>query len=263
MAWIKFDIGTSEKPEVWQIAGQLSLDPDSVVGKLLRVWAWFDEHTTDGNAPSVTKALLDSKLRVIGFCDAMVGCGWMLESNGQISLPNFDRHNGHTAKNRALSAKRAAMHKDSKTKVTQNFDFGNAKVTLGALPREEKIREEKIREELNTNTPPNPQGGKRGRKPSFIPSPAFDELGFPPTHQDQAMRDAWDAWLNYRESIGKPVSVHSATPTVNALGRQQPREAIASIYRTIAKQWQGIVVCPSNEISLYCQRDPNEEEILF
>jgi hypothetical protein len=58
--WIKFDTSTSDKPEVWAIAGQLGIDPDAVVGKLLRVWAWFDDQTETGNAPTVTKSLLRS-----------------------------------------------------------------------------------------------------------------------------------------------------------------------------------------------------------
>jgi hypothetical protein len=35
--WIKFDTSTSDKPEVWAIAESLGIDPDAVVGKLLRV----------------------------------------------------------------------------------------------------------------------------------------------------------------------------------------------------------------------------------
>ena len=70
--WIKFDTSTSDKPEVWAIAGSLQIDPDAVVGKLLRVWAWFDDQTENGNAPTVTKALLDRRVSVTGFCDAMI-----------------------------------------------------------------------------------------------------------------------------------------------------------------------------------------------
>ncbi|MEW6647827.1 MAG: DnaT-like ssDNA-binding domain-containing protein [Pseudomonadota bacterium] len=128
--WIKFEIATPNKPEVWEIAGALEIDPDAVVGKLLRVWAWFDEHTENGNAPSVTKTLLDRQVGVAGFCDAMIAAGWMKENNGAITLPNFERHNGKTAKNRALTAKRVAAHKERK---------GNEEVTHDALPREEKI----------------------------------------------------------------------------------------------------------------------------
>jgi hypothetical protein len=144
--WIKLEIATSDKPEVWQIAESLGIDPDAVVGKLIRVWAWFDQQTLDGNAKgnaasvtkSATMALLDRKVGVTGFCAAMVSVGWMLEDGVAVTLPNFDRHNGKTAKTRALTAKRVSEHK-KKGNAT-----ANALVTVDALPREEKRREEKI-----------------------------------------------------------------------------------------------------------------------
>lgn len=260
MAWIKFDIATSEKPEVWQMATQLALDPDAVVGKLLRVWAWFDEHTTDGNAPSVTKALLNSKLSVSGFCECMIAVGWMIESEGQISLPNFDRHNGTTAKNRALTAQRVGSHKERKQRVTQNFEKSNAQSVTTALPREEKIREDKN----NLNTPPNPQGGKRERKKKvdFIPAPPFDEFDMPTSHKCEVLRNAWNEWIAYRGSRGMEVSKISGVKSINALSRMAVNEAVASINRSIARNWENIIPCPRNEVYLYFQ-SPNDDEIRF
>lgn len=136
LEWIKFELHTSNKSEVWEMAGRLGIDPDAVVGKLLRVWGWFSNHTIDGNAPSVTKALLDRDCGVTGFCAAMVEAGWMIEEDGRIRLPNFDRHNSQTAKNRALTAKRVANHK-----VKSNASSVTSRVS-SALPREDKIRKE-------------------------------------------------------------------------------------------------------------------------
>ena len=52
--WIKFELTTMDKPEVCQIADVAGIDPDAVVGKLMRVWGWFDQQTEDGNAPSLS-----------------------------------------------------------------------------------------------------------------------------------------------------------------------------------------------------------------
>lgn len=142
--WIKFDTSTPDKPEVWAIAEHLGIDPDAVVGKLLRVWTWFDDHSEKGNAPTVTKALLDRRVGVTGFVSAMVNAGWMLETDGVLCLPNFDRHNGETAKTRALTAKRVANHKKSNAEGNAK---GNGESVSRALPREEKNRIEKNREE--------------------------------------------------------------------------------------------------------------------
>lgn len=135
--WIKFEIGTPDKPEVWAIAMTLGIDPDAVVGKLMRVWSWFDQHTESGNAPSVTKMLLDRLVGVTGFCDAVVESGWMIEDGDGLSLPNFGRHNGKTAKKRAVTAKRVAAHKERKRSDNAK---GNAGDVTEELPREEKRR---------------------------------------------------------------------------------------------------------------------------
>jgi len=139
--WIKFESATPDKPEVWAIAASLSIDPDAVVGKLLRVWGWFDQQTEDGNAPSVSKMLLDRLVGVTGFCKAVIDADWMNDDGVTLSLPHFDRHNGKTAKNRATTAKRVAAFKN---KPLKSNDDANDKVTQAPLPKEEKRREENI-----------------------------------------------------------------------------------------------------------------------
>lgn len=136
--WLKIERALPDKPEVWAIAAALDIDPDAVVGKLLRVWSWFDEQTESGNAPSVTKMLLDRRVGVTGFCDAMIQTGWMGDDAETITLPNFDRHNGKTAKNRAVTAKRVARHK-AKSNGHGNGK-GNGSSVTDPLPREEKRR---------------------------------------------------------------------------------------------------------------------------
>ena len=127
--WIKFETTTPDKPEVYEMASLLEIDPDAVVGKLMRTWAWFDQHTNDGNAPVTVETLLDRKVGVTGFTEAMAKVGWLLRSGKQIRLANFERHNGQTAKDRALTARRKAKCIAKK---------GNGASVTRALPREEK-----------------------------------------------------------------------------------------------------------------------------
>lgn len=111
--WLKFDANTPEKPEVFAITIALGWDdPDFTVGKLLKIWRWFDKHTIDGNAPHVTFALLDSICGVSGFAKAMADVKWLVDTGLGLSLPNFDKHNGNTAKNRSETAKRVAKHRN-------------------------------------------------------------------------------------------------------------------------------------------------------
>ena len=145
MSWLKFDLSTPEKTEVLAITVALGWDdPDLTVGKLLKVWRWFDQHTVEGNAASVTTALLDRIVGVTGMSDAMISVGWLVRLGDGLQLPNFDRHNGKTTKDRLLTAKRVASYKGN---ALCNGAGNGDSVTLAlaeALPREEKRREEEI-----------------------------------------------------------------------------------------------------------------------
>lgn len=137
MAWLKIETETPDKPEMWAIAEMLSIDVDAVFGKVFRVWRWFDQHTEDGNAHGVSFSLFDRLVGLTGFASGMEKVGWLIKTEEGISLPNFDRHNGQTAKNRANTAVRVAKHKSGNGK-------GNGEVTQGslptALPREDKSK---------------------------------------------------------------------------------------------------------------------------
>jgi hypothetical protein len=138
--WIKMTVNLPDKPEVWQIAGILGIDADSVVGKLLRVWAWFDAHTEDGNAEGVSYPLVDRVAGVTGFAEAMALSGWLIQRGSILYCPNFDRHNGKTAKNRALTNERVAKHRQNTPE--SNAESNGLSVTK-TVTREEKRREEK------------------------------------------------------------------------------------------------------------------------
>lgn len=129
--WMKIELELPDKPEVHAISSQLNLDPDAVVGKLIRVWQWFDKHTTDGNAFGVTYSLPDRITGVTGFGEAMMFVGWLEQNEKVLTMPKFDRHTSQSAKKRALTAKRVQKKR-------------NADVTLDALPREEKRRDKYI-----------------------------------------------------------------------------------------------------------------------
>lgn len=186
--WIKFELATPDKPEVWAIAAALSIDPDAVVGKLMRVWGWFDQQTEKGNAPSVSKMLLDRLVGVNGFCNAVVDAGWMMDDGKTLSLPHFDRHNGKTAKNRATTAKRVASFKN---KLIKSNDEANAQVTTAPLPREENRREENILKDITPTAPP--------ATPKKI---ELDYSSWPDQPSPQVMTD----WLAMRKRLKANVS---------------------------------------------------------
>jgi len=120
--WIKVEIATPDKSEVFAIAEDLDIDPDAAFGKLMRVWMWFDQQTDNGVAPLVSKRVIDRKVALNGFCDAIIKCGWMIVEDENIVLPNFDRHNGESAKKRSDAARRKSKSRALATSVTKKCD---------------------------------------------------------------------------------------------------------------------------------------------
>lgn len=136
--WIKFEKITTDKPEVFEMASILGIDPDSVVGKLLRIWSWFDDHSKDGHASVTLLSRFERDTNVTGFIDAMIKVGWMEKTDTELILSNFDRHHGQTAKTRALSANRKQNERSRHDSVTKMSRSERDK----SVTREEKRREE-------------------------------------------------------------------------------------------------------------------------
>lgn len=205
MAWMKIDLELPDKPEVHAIAGMLNIDPDMVVGKLIRVWQWFDKHTTDGNAFGVTYSLPDRISGVTGFGEAMAFVGWLEQQDKTLVMPKFDRHTSESAKARALTANRVAKHKAESN--AKGNDDGNAHAVSKSVPREEK--------EKNINTPITPKGVQpiginaflegcksSGELPVPEDDPVFayaDKIGIPVEY----LRLAWREFVDRNQESGK------------------------------------------------------------
>ena len=179
--WIKWVKGLEWKSETIAIAAATGLPPIHVAGALMTLWAWADDNCDqDGRDAKASAATIDLRVGIPGFAAAMQAAGWLEEcADGGIAFPRFDRHNGYSAKTRAMaagrqsSARRAktatpvtqeALHPSRKsvTPVTQKCDTRHAPtvtpVTQEALPEEREKREEK---RINTD-PPTPLGGAVG-----------------------------------------------------------------------------------------------------
>lgn len=141
--WMKIELSTPEKPEIYRIGMSLDIDTDSVLGKLVRFWCWFNAHSIDGKEPADAVFFLDKMVGCNGFCDALIEVGW-LETDGEyIQVEKFDRHNGDGAKKRATTNRRVARHRH---KGKQKAD-SNGNETVVALQK--RIPEKRI-EEKNT-----------------------------------------------------------------------------------------------------------------
>ena len=111
--WMKIELDLHDKPEVHYIASLLNLDTDAVVGKLFKVWSWFDRQTIDGNAQNVTLVTLDRLATHAGCGEAMQFAGWIEQKGKTLSMGHFDRHNGKSAKKRALTERRVQRSRNA------------------------------------------------------------------------------------------------------------------------------------------------------
>ncbi|MBM80691.1 MAG: hypothetical protein CMJ78_08870 [Planctomycetaceae bacterium] len=168
--WIKVEVTLHEKTEVIGMSAILGLDQYGIVGRLLRVWSWADQHTTDGDAPHVTPAFVDRLTSFDGFANAMQQVGWLdvvtSESTVSLRIPNFDIHNGESAKKRAQAAKRNAKYRAGKRDGNGKRDAGSV---TNASPRERE-KKKKRRIFLPLYPPqamPSHRSGRKWRKICF------------------------------------------------------------------------------------------------
>lgn len=133
--WIKVETCLPGKAEVIRLSRLLSVKRDEALGILVRFWVWADSNTVDGVVDGVASTDVDAVLSCPGLCRALETVGWLqIDSNGErITIPKFTRHNGESAKKRALTNERQARWRNA------NVD---ARVDAAPSTREEKRRED-------------------------------------------------------------------------------------------------------------------------
>lgn len=144
--WIKMRTVLQTCPKVVRISSALDADRLRTVGGLHAVWSLFDAHSEDGLLAGYTPEVLDQMIGWPGFAKAMEAVGWIIITPEALELPEFDSHNGQSAKRRAQEADRKRRVRTSAKESAPEAD-------------KKRTREEKRREENNKGrfTPPTVQ----------------------------------------------------------------------------------------------------------
>lgn len=152
--WIKWSKGFAKKPEVLKMAGILKISRQDTATRLMEVYEWADENIAlkdfdeEGNAYADLGDLgyqfIDETAGLQGFADAMAIAGWLNTRQNRLVFPNFDRHNGKTAKERALDQKRKQANPVS--------DRKSVRKNSGSNPEKNRTREEKSIEEASASS---------------------------------------------------------------------------------------------------------------
>lgn len=129
--WIKMRTDLFTHPKVVRITSALKADRLRTVGGLMSVWCLFDAHSIDGQLEGYDCATVDEMIGWQGFAEAMKAVGWLEETPEGLALPEFETHNGQSAKRRAQDADRKRADRASASDADE-------KRTRGEKRREEK-----------------------------------------------------------------------------------------------------------------------------
>lgn len=136
--WIKVENSTPNKPEILRMARILGIHRDEAFGKAMRFWLWVDGISVDGRVDGVASTDIDGVVDATGFSAALSDVGWAVFDDSKLvmTVPNFDRHNGQSAKARGLRTKRQAKWR-GKT-VDAHVDAAPSTTASPEKRREEK-----------------------------------------------------------------------------------------------------------------------------
>lgn len=157
--WIKMRASLQTHPKVVRISSAMRCERFLIVGALHAVWCLFDTHSEDGLLVGYDRDSLDGLINFPGFAAALIGVGWLVQSDDGLKIPEFSTHNGQSAKRRATEAER----KRASREVPQSVRNLSANVPLKSGTREEKRREEEKSNALSGK----PDESKRNREAAF------------------------------------------------------------------------------------------------
>lgn len=202
--WIKMRVDLPTHPKVVRIASACEADRLRVIGGLLSVWGLFDAHSVDGKLEGYTPKVMDETIGFPGFSDAMIAVGWLEFDGFSLWMPQFDEHNGQSAKKRAQDADRKRNDRN-----------------LSASEADKK----RTREEKNRKEKDNPQS----------PLPGVEGWTLP----DWVPAEPWQQFEEMRRKKKKPMTDAARKLAVTKLDtlRSAGHDAAAVIGQSVLHAW--------------------------
>lgn len=204
-SWLKMRHDLIDAPEIRRLAKAIGVTKDDVYGKLFRLWSWFDRHSVNGVVAGEELEAVDELIGTDGFASALVSVGWLAAQDDGIVIPNWERHNSETAKERALAAVRQER-------------------TRGKPPDDDLSRSERDAPSRSCHGPTVTREEKRREELPPLPRDGFDQAAW------QRLRRSWNA------GPGKPWKmVNPPPPVVDRLREPDWLEAYEAGIAKLAK----------------------------
>ncbi len=229
--WIPRTKGFSRKAEVLAIAAATKLHRRFVADLLMDFWDWADAETADGTLPGLTLAQLPGLVPDTdpAFWSAVVASGWLVATQSGLTIPNYERWMGKSAKRRLTKNARQARWRSP----------GERRKDVGAQAPQKAPTTEPNRTEPNRTrggTPlENPRGEKRRRAVSEAVS-----LPLPPGLDTLDFRAAWGKWVAYRHDRRLTTRADTLQEQLAFLAALGTAGAIASVSEAIRNGWNGL-----------------------
>ena len=229
--WIKMRVSLATDPAVIGIAARLDCTEFEVVGMLHHVWSWADTQSRDGHAPGVTEKWVDRYVQCDGFAQAMQSVGWLVITEDGVEFPHFDRHNGKTAKTRALGSNRQKKHR------------ANVTAEEGQMSRSERDKSVTREEIEKSNISPSLRSGDSADAPAPEPKPSKSRVSITAQQMVATLpgltAEVAGEYLQYRSSKRAKLTPNAWAVIATEIVKSGMRPD-AALAEAMAAGWQGL-----------------------
>lgn len=247
--WIKWVKGLTRRREVVQMSFTLKADPRLIAAICMEVWEWVDGETTDGHLPGCGLDYLDSIARLQGFGAAMAKAGWVSVGDDGITIPNFDRHNGASAKRRAAASesmrKRRATQEMGEEPTPEEGDKPStsaqqmlrASATPSSLLSSSSLSSSVSSSSSSSSGSSSPKS--KPKKPQHTKLTEDDALAIPtPMHWPPELRAAWVSFVEMRYSINAPVTPNAVGLLIAELEKYPAEKRVDVANQSTRNSWR-------------------------
>lgn len=156
--WIKVEKLTPDKPELMAVARECGCSPGDAFAAWFRLWAYFDSATEDGTVRFMSASDADRLGTLSGLGAAMERTGWLTFDADGCHVSRWSRHNGQSAKRRAVDAERKRQQRKAGIEALREAAERPQNVRTesghGADAKRSDCGPEKRREEKSIRTSP-------------------------------------------------------------------------------------------------------------
>jgi hypothetical protein len=219
MSWIKMRTELRDHPKVVRMGATLKADRLRVIGGLWAVWSTFDTHSIDGVLEGYTLSALDEGIGWKSFAKAMQAVGWLVATESGLSVPEFDEHNGSSAKRRATDAKRKEVlrEEDAGARGSWNTERQVSPLCPPSEVAERALGGGQMSASDADKKPPRERVEKEKEKEGIQEGSARAR---PPKKPEGVPDQVWADWIALRKAKRAPV-----TETVIAEAQSEARKA--------------------------------------